>query len=630
MHRPMDTRPPLVEAFITGALLASLCTPVAWAQSFSGPPQRGVPFDLTFEGPATAESAEPNPFRDIRFDVLFTREGDEDVYVVPAYFAADGDAAETRADSGTAWRVHFVPDEIGTWTYRTSVRVGSDAALRGEGGEPGTGDGIAGTFEVEEPSASPGGFLGKGILRHPPGERYLRFDDGTYFLKGGADSPENFLAYAGFDNTYSLKPAGTEQDGEANTSSLHRYEPHLGDWRAGDPTWHGDKGKGMIGALNYLASKGMNSVYFLTMNVEGDGDDVWPWVEPEVRDRFDVSKLDQWNVVFDHMDRLGIMQHVVLTETENETLFERYAGEETDFADERRLYYRELVARFAHHPALVWNIGEENGWDDRSKESTGESGAPNTDAQRMAFASYLRDLDPYDHPIVVHTFPGDHEMIYRPLLGFPAIDGPSIQVGSLRQAHEATLKWIRASASAGHPWFVCVDEIGPAHTGVTPDGPESNHDAVRRHVLWGNLMAGGAGVEWYFGYEHPHNDLNAEDWRSRDVMWDYTRHALGFFREHLAFWELEADDAAVSAGDGEAYLLARPGQTYVAYVSAVKNPRVRVAEGAYDVYWYDPRSGGALQSGSVDRIAGPGWRDIGAPQSDLGEDWVALLRRASP
>ena len=39
--------------------------------------------------------------------------------------------------------------------------------------------------------------------------------------------------------------------------------------------------------------------------------------------------------------------------------------------------------------------------------------------------------------------------------------------------------------------------------------------------LWGNLMAGGAGVEWYFGYTFPHNDLNCENWRNRDHMWDH-------------------------------------------------------------------------------------------------------------
>ena len=34
-------------------------------------------------------------------------------------------------------------------------------------------------------------------------------------------------------------------------------------------------------------------------------------------------------------------------------------------------------------------------------------------------------------------------------------------------------------------------------------------------------MAGGAGVEYYFGYSLPENDLLCEDFRSRDRSWDF-------------------------------------------------------------------------------------------------------------
>ena len=55
--------------------------------------------------------------------------------------------------------------------------------------------------------------------------------------------------------------------------------------------------------------------------------------------------------------------------------------------------------------------------------------------------------------------------------------------------------------------------------------------AVRRQTLWGTLMGGGAGVEYYFGYQFVENDLVCEDWRSRDRSWDYCRIALEFFEE---------------------------------------------------------------------------------------------------
>ena len=74
---------------------------------------------------------------------------------------------------------------------------------------------------------------------------------------------------------------------------------------------------------------------------------------------------------------------------------------------------------------------------------------------------------------------------------------------------------MKASGETSKIWVVSNDEQGRHTVGVKPDGPGSNRDDIRKLTLWGNLMAGGAGVEYYFGYEFPHTDLNSEDWRQR-------------------------------------------------------------------------------------------------------------------
>lgn len=76
---------------------------------------------LTFDGPVASETAEPNPFLDYRLNVTFTHEGGAKSYLVPGYFAADGDAANTSADSGNKWRVHFarMQSEPGRITSRS-------------------------------------------------------------------------------------------------------------------------------------------------------------------------------------------------------------------------------------------------------------------------------------------------------------------------------------------------------------------------------------------------------------------------------------------------------------------------------------------------------------------------------
>ena len=83
---------------------------------------------VTFDGPETSEQATPNPFMDYRLIVTFTGPSDQ-LYVVPGYYAADGDAANTSADAGNKWRVHFAPDQTGTWEYQVSFRKGENIAV---------------------------------------------------------------------------------------------------------------------------------------------------------------------------------------------------------------------------------------------------------------------------------------------------------------------------------------------------------------------------------------------------------------------------------------------------------------------------------------------------------------------
>ena len=111
----------------------------------------------------------------------------------------------------------------------------------------------------------------------------------------GADAPETFLAYADFDNTVATK----------KNVPLKTWSPHIKDWREGDPTWKSGKGKGMIGAINYLSAKGCNAFSFLTYNAGGDGDNVWPFIHRDDKLHYDCSKLDQWATVFEHGTKMG-------------------------------------------------------------------------------------------------------------------------------------------------------------------------------------------------------------------------------------------------------------------------------------------------------------------------------------
>jgi hypothetical protein len=345
----------------------------------------------------------------------------------------------------------------------------------------------------------------------------------------------------------------------------------------------------------------------LTMNVKGDGKDVWPWTSMDERVRYDCSKLDQWEVIFEHMDRLGMMQHFVLQEQENDQLLD--GG---DLGPTRRLYFRELIARFGHHPAITWNLGEEN---------------TNTLEQQKAFCKYFHDHDPYRHMVVVHTFPRDIERVYTSLLGYEELDGASLQTNKTRQW---TKEWIRRSAEAGRPWVVCLDEIGPANTGVKPDKDDFNHDEVRMDHLWGHLLSGGAGVEWLFGYKFAHNDINLEDFRSRDQMWRQTTIAIEFFQDQLPFTEMVSADECTGAAGASCF--AKPGQLYaVQWRGGEKEFPLWLPHARYSVQWFDPRRGGKLRSGSVASLVGSdAFADLGMPPSDPDRDWIAIVKLDGP
>lgn len=576
-------------------------TPGGGAVTVSGDQAAWHATTLSFTGPQTSESASFNPFRNYRLAVTFVGPSGQ-TYVVPGYFAADGDAADTSATSGDQWRVHFVPDEAGDWTYTASFRSGTDVAVSlspTAGTSAGFFDGATGSLTIAATDPNSGDSRDRGMVRYV-GEHYLQYAaSGEYYLKAGADSPENFLAHYQFDNTFDNGGLSTP----GLTDGLHRYANHLQDYNPGDPTWQNGEGKEIIGALNYLASEGINSVYFLTYNLDGgDGADTWMWTTTGERYRFDVSKLAQWEVVFSHMDTLGIQLHVVTQETENDGVLDGGA-----LGTARMLYYRELVARFAHHQNVIWNLGEEN---------------DNSDAQRIQFANYIKALDPYDHPVTVHSDYNAPIGLYDSLVGQPGFDATSIQ-GDGANYNSWAIQLRTMSAQAGRPWAIYGDEQGPA-----VDDQMNNLDALRKNALWGNLMGGGAGVEWYFGYQGSFGDVQSEDWRVANPLWDLTRYAVEFFQDYLPFTEMTPNNTLTSTTSD--YVFAQTGEVYAIYLKngGTTNLDLSGQSGTFTVEWYNPRTGGGLQHGSVTTITGGGQRGIGNAPNNTGLDWVVLVRRS--
>lgn len=565
---------------------------------------------LMFDGPITSEMDEYNPFVNYRLNVLFTHGVTRKSYLVPGYFAADGNAANTSASKGNKWCVHFTPDEIGEWNYSVQFRKGnwvaiSDRDLPGESGK--FMDGKKGSFIVERTDKTGRDFRGRGRLQYVGG-RYLKLaETGEYFLKIGTDAPENFLSYVDFDGTF-------HNDGHKD-NLVKLWEAHRKDWRKGDPVWKDGKGKAIIGAINYLESKELNSVSFLTMNIKGDDQNVFPFVDYDTYDRYDISKLAQWDIVFKHAQEKGIFLHFKTQESENQGLLDNGG-----VGLQRKVYYRELIARFGYHLALNWNMGEEDGDWIKNHQTP-----PQFKWQRLAMASYFEEHDPYQHHRVIHN--GE---AFDDLLGpNTPYTGQSLQTThkDFRLVHKEVLKWLDLSVAAGKPWAIACDEPGDAQLSLTPDSYDTDKRDARVNALWGTLLAGGWGVEWYFGYKLEQSDITCEDYRSRDLFWNQCAIALNFFKDNeIPFWEMKCYDELMM--NGTDFCFGKKNQLYVIMLKNGGNEKINLKkqDANFKVYWFNPRTGGSLKRGDIKSIRGGKIIEIGYPPNSKNKDWIVLLK----
>jgi hypothetical protein len=577
------------------------------------------PVTITFTGKEASETEAT--FRDHRLDVTFSKDGKS--FLVPGYFAADGNAAETSATNGNKWRVKFTPNEPGTWTYSVAFRAGTNIAVPAvssptAGKSAGAPDGETGSFTVKPADANAPGFYGKGRLAYV-GEHYLQFQGSKdWFVKAGPGSPEDFFGYQDFDDTYDhpeKKGKTQKMDtylyedhgfGAGKGVGLHRYLFHLKHWKEGDPTWQGGKGKGIVGALNYLSDIGANTLYLIILTRADDSDNTWPWTHRETKLIYDVSKLDQWEIVFSHMDRKGINADLYLCEADNA----RYLNS-GNMGTERSIYYREIVARFGHKLALRYNIGEEHGLKtDQIKAST----------------TFLKAIDPYDHPVVSHSFAelDKQRAQFEALLGFKDFDGACYQLH--KEHHTEVIAWREKSAQAGRKWLVSEDEAWPID--------ENQIDRAESYA-WAVMTAGGEGMNLYVGYKDPsYNDIGIEDFSRMKPTLDYVISparllALPQINPHLP--QMAAADGLVGnkAKNDPPFCFAKPGNVYVIYHKKGSDIRLDLIQqsGTFAVKWWNPRrsDGDGLQDGSITKVSGGAVRSLGNPPSDPNASWAALV-----
>ena len=626
------------------------------------------PTDGRLDPDANPSPNDVNPFLDRRLQVRFTAPTG-DTYSVPGYFDGDGKGREGGGGEGgregggrgDVWRVRFTPDSPGRWSYTATLRAGRNIAvdLGPQAGTPvyvgdfdsqGT---ATGTFTVADRDPDAPGFLGRGRLiyigdqvgdagdgedptRSEAASHYLHTaGDGRVWIKTGTDSPENWLGYAGFAHTRTAR------------GKLHTFAAHIEDWRPGDPDWNDGDAKGIIGAINYLADCGVNSIYFLPMNIGGDGQDSHPYLDrgPDEgrldlagstarggrgggggndHTHFDLARLAQWERFFDHCQRRGVALHIVLNEAEEANKREL---DDATLGPARKLFYREIAARFAHHNALIWNLSEEYDYQlrlppERIKE----------------FAAYLDAVDAYDHPTTVHnqgSLKNPQRSPWTPFLGDDRFDLTSFQWANKVDGWGEVVESYRvASREAGRAIPIMVDEAGSI------DRDAKGADRVRRRMTYPMLLSGAGGVEWFT----EGLDQSLDDFRPFEQVYEQTAHARKLIESTTADRGEPADELVRGVKDVE--VLAVPGEVYLVYLPDADALRAAKADrgekggqveldltghaGRYTVAAFDPASGTYLADAPPAIIEGEQWVELPRPGSGRkpgDRDLVLVVQR---
>ena len=339
----------------------------------------------------------------------------------------------------------------------------------------------------------------------------------------------------------------------------------------------------------------------------------------EPRLHYDLGKLRQWETVFAHAQRQGVFLHFVFNEAEKANKRELDNGE---LGTERMLYYRELIARFAHHLALQWNLCEEyNLGFDLGPERV------------RRFADYVQAVDPYGHPITVHSAGNPLEAL-RFTFGDPRFSLTSIQLGQNR-IDSLTEQFRDTTAQAGRPLPVSLDEFtidkGQEHGWVPVD------DAERWRVekLWPTYLSGG-NIEFILG-----GLLQSDSFKTpeRQRLWAYIGHARRFL-EALPFWEMQPADqlvkgaATISVTQSRsrktytmgAQVFCKPGEVFAIYLPKADGNAVldlSQVKGPFQQRWYNPRTG-EYEGQTID-VAGASQVRLGKPPREIGKDWAVLV-----
>ena len=251
------------------------------------------------------------------------------------------------------------------------------------------------------------------------------------------------------------------------------------------------------------------------------------------------AKLDEWEDYITRLEDAGII-----------TVFIFFDDSQPLTANWQELVDK-CAAKFKHHKLLVWCVAEEY------SEALSAS-------QVSQVAARIKRQDNYNHVVAVHQLNGNR----FDFLGDPNIDMFMMQLNY-------------SSPGALHDMVKNSNANGQKILNMAEAANHARHDRQTvRKLNWASIMGGASAVQ-VLGMGRASDPCNWNDPQKYD---DCAR--LTEFMESIRLNETSPrDDLARGSTD---YVLANPGEVYLAYGDSGSSLGVNVEAGNYLVQWYDP------------------------------------------
>ncbi len=336
--------------------------------------------------------------------------------------------------------------------------------------------------------------------------------------------------------------------------------------------------------ISKLAGTGANCIYMQMVRSHGGdgGDDENPFESGNINNALDPDILAQWETWFTAMDTQGITIFLIFYD-DSAAPFGRdlVSGE----LDTREAYLVDtIVNAFKHHKRLIWCVAEEYG-----------EALSKAHVSKVAGRIKLRDDN--NHPVSVHQNNGTSFDFNSD----PNLDQFAVQynTSSRTELHNAA---VAAWNNTGGLKNVNLAEFQPLPTG-----------ADLRQKVWAIAMGGAYSMLLYM------------DIASTSVSDLQTCGRLVGFMEATYFNETAPADAL--ARGNTRYVLADPGDVYLAYGDSGTSLGLSIVAGTYDVKWFDAIDGDWSDSGR--QTIGTGDQTFTKP-ADIGAEAVLYLCAAPP